>query len=174
MALDSTHPQSGSPQTNSINAIMNNWWTRLAYRHRQAEISLHLLFISGIPLWSLFQISWPWEKTLLFAHSIIGLVFFPLFVLPFWISHRRLLSRSKKPQLRKTGQLLDIIISACGISGFYLILIGNRGDLLGLINHYVHLVTAIPLTIILIKHAFRWSVLSWLFKPFIKILKGHN
>ncbi|MEH6812635.1 MAG: hypothetical protein V7677_08910 [Motiliproteus sp.] len=164
--MSSTLPS--TPSSNSFHASMNRikrWWHLLAYHHRGAEISLHLLFVSGIPLWSLFALSWGLERSLLFIHSIAGILLFPLYVLPFWISHRRLLSNSKKSLLRKTGRYLDMLIILCALSGSYLILIGNRGDLFGLINHYLHLVTAIPLTLLLVRHALRWSILSWLIKP---------
>ncbi|MCW8886178.1 MAG: hypothetical protein OQK12_13155 [Motiliproteus sp.] len=153
----------------SVSGLLNRWWNRLAYQHRAAESSLHLLFVSGFPLWSVFSISWDLERTLLLAHSLMGLVLFPLYVLPFWISHRRLIQKSRKALLRKTGRALDLLLLLCGLSGAYLILNGNRGDLLGWIIHYLHLVTSIPLTLLLIRHALRWSVLSWLFKPFTGI-----
>ncbi len=145
------------------------WWHDLAWRHRSAELSLHLLFISGIPLWSsLFILSWDTERTLLFVHSIAGLVLFPLSVLPFWLSHRRLIQRSRKPLLKKTGRVLDLLLLLSALSGFYLMLIGNRGDLSGAIAHYLHLVTAVPLCLLLIRHALRWSVLSFLYRPFLR------
>ncbi len=161
---------SSSPARTVLSQI-NHWWTTLAYHHRSAEISLHLLFVSGLPLWSVFALTWNLERTLLLIHSIAGLLLFPICVLPFWLSHRRLLRRSRKPLLRKTGRYLDILIGLCGLSGGYLILIGNRGDITGQINHYIHLLTAIPLTLLLIRHALRWSVLSCLFKPFLRLYK---
>lgn len=149
-------------------AALNRWWNRLAYRHRAAELTLHLLFVTGLPLWSLFSLPWNTERTLLLAHCVAGLVLFPVFVLPFWISHRRLLNSSNKAQLRNSGRYLDLLIGTLVLSGVYLILLGNRGDLWGWINHYLHLLTALPLSLLLIRHAWRWSVLAWLYKPLLR------
>ena len=161
--------------------LLQRYWQRLAYHHRLAEACLYLLFATGLPLWSLFSLPWIAERTLLLTHILAGLVLFPLAVLPFWFSHRRLLKAAiKKPvngnasdirrkhKLRKTGRAIDLLLLLSTLSGVYLLLLGNRGESLGLLSHYVHLITAIPIALLLIIHALRWSIL----KPVINLVRA--
>lgn len=146
-----------------------SWWRQLAYRHKAAELSLYLLFLTGLPLWSLFSLSWEGERFLLLIHCLGSLILFPLLVLPFWLSHRRLWQTSRKPWLKKTGRYLDLLMLICAVSGIYLLLLGNRGEWLGNSSHYLHLISALPLTLILLRHAARWSVL----RPVISLFVRH-
>lgn len=142
---------------------LSSWWRRVAYRHKAAELSLYLLFFTGIPLWSLFDLPWSGERVLLLIHCLGSLIAFPLLILPFWLSHRRLWEASRNQRLRKTGRYLDLLMLFCALSGLYLLLLGNRGEWLGNFNHYLHLISALPLTLILLRHAARWSVLRPIF-----------
>ncbi|RRC98995.1 hypothetical protein [Amphritea balenae] len=152
----------------AIQSRLGAWWRHLAYRHKAAELSLYLLFITGLPLWSLFEMAWSGERFLLLAHFLGSIILFPLLILPFWLSHRRLWQSSKNQKLRNTGYYLDLLMLVCALSGIYLLLLGNRGEWLGYISHYLHLVTAIPLSLLLLFHAARWSVLRPLYRPFIR------
>lgn len=147
------------------------YWDYLAYHHRQAEVALHLLFLTGLPLWNVFTLPWQGTRALLLAHVVAGLVLFPLSVMPFWLSHRRLLQNCNKPKLIKTGQVIEWLLILSALSGIYLLLLGNRGEWLGQFNHYVHLITAIPFAIILLIHAWRWSVLKSLFQPLVRLVR---
>lgn len=158
-------------QPNATHAqVLQRYWGHLVYHHRLAEVALYLLFLTGLPLWNLFTLPWQGTRTLLFAHVIAGLLLFPLGVIPFWLSHRRLLQDCAKPRLRKTGQGIEWLMILSALSGVYLLLLGNPGQWLGIFNHYVHLITAIPFAILLLIHAWRWSVLQVLFKPLLKPL----
>lgn len=133
-------------------------WRALAYRHKLAELSLYLLLASGLPLWSVFELSWPLERSLLFAHSLMGLALFPVFVLPFWISHRSLLDGARNRLLKLTGRLLEALLLVLAASGFYLLLIGNRGGGVDGLIADVHLYASFALLPLLLRHAWRWSI----------------
>ncbi|MEH6648616.1 MAG: hypothetical protein V7707_01175 [Motiliproteus sp.] len=150
--------------------VLQRYWGSLAYHHRLAEAALYLLFVTGLPLWNIFTLPWQGTRALLFAHVVAGLLLFPLSALPFWLSHRRLLQNSHKPKLKKTGQLIEWLLIFSALSGVYLLLLGNRGEWLGVFNHYIHLITAIPFAILLLIHAWRWSVLQSVIKPLLKTL----
>lgn len=142
--------------------VLRRWsqtrrWQALAYRHKPAELSLYLLLASGLPLWSLFELAWPLERGLLFAHSLLGLLF-PLFVLPFWLAHRGLLAAARQRLLKLTGRLLEVLLLALAISGFYLLLIGNRGGALEGVIADLHLYASFALLPLLLRHAWRWSI----------------
>lgn len=144
----------------SITDALLQWWEGLSYRNRAAEWSLYLMFFTGILLWNQITLPWSLERLLLVTHIVSSVLLFPVFVLPFWLSHRRLLARSKKKLLKVTGQLIDYILLGCMASGLYLVLLGNRGDDLGWLAYIVHLVTALVLVPLLIRHAAKWSVLK--------------
>lgn len=144
------------------------WWQRLAYKNKFAEWSLYFLFITGFLLWDPIPTPWAVERLILLTHSISSLLLFPLFIAPFWTSHRRLLHRSNKKFLRFTGQIIDGLLLTSLISGLYLLLVGNPGENAGAIAHLIHLITALILAPLLIKHAGNWSVLKPLWSLFKK------
>lgn len=133
-------------------------WIALAYRHAFAEWTLWGLLLTGLPLWNFLDFSWPIQRVSLLVHGLAGMVLFLLFVVPFWISHRRLLKRSRKPLLVITGRCLEGLLVAIGVSGFWLLLIGNRGETSGQWIAGVHLYASLLLVPMLLRHAWRWSV----------------
>lgn len=143
---------------------VNQYWRALGYRNRMAEWALYTLFLSGLLLWDLFSVPWPVLRVLLILHILCSIIVFPMYILPFWLSHRRLLKHSKKQFLVVTGNLLDALLLLCLASGLYLFIQGNRGDDLGYYAFLSHLIAALVLTPILMKHSARWSVLKpvWL------------
>jgi len=151
-----------------ITDALSQWWQGLSYRNKAAEWSLYFMFVTGFLLWNQISVPWPVERLLLVVHVVSSLLLFPVTVVPFWLSHRSLLARSKKKLLKVTGQLIDYILLGCMASGLFLVLLGNRGDDLGWFAYMVHLVTALVLVPLLIRHAAKWSVLkplwSWSFK----------
>lgn len=151
-----------------ISAFVSDWWQQLTYRNKAAEWSLYFLFVSGILLWNQVSIPWSLERWLLVIHLLGSLLLFPLVVAPFWLAHRRLLQRSKKKLLKVTGLLLDYLLLGCLLSGVWLVLMGNRGDALGWVAYMTHLVTALVIVPLLIRHAAKWSVLQPLWSVFIK------
>ncbi|WP_239685949.1 hypothetical protein [Photobacterium swingsii] len=106
----------------------NQWWTSLAYHHKWAESLLYMMFFSGILLWDRVGVTWQVERWLLLAHMLAGATLFTLIVGAFWGAHRRLIIKSHKPFLRQTGTLIEWLLIACSLSGFYLIFYGNTGN----------------------------------------------
>ena len=139
--------------------ILRAYWRTLAFRNKTAEWALYVLLVSGLPLVSWWAAAWPLQRWSLLVHALLGVFGFTLLVVPFWLSHRRLLQSSQKPLLKVTGQLLEALLLATGFTGFYLIYWGNRGDTLGAVMHWVHLGASLALAPLLMRHAFRWSVL---------------
>lgn len=135
------------------------WQARLAYRHEWAEWSLYLLVVTGLLLWNGFDLFWPVMRWSLVLHLIAGALLFPLIILPFWLSHRSLLNRSRKPRLRLTGRLIELGLIAMVVTGFYLLFWGNPGHALGHWMHEIHLLLTLPLLPLVLWHAFRFSVL---------------
>lgn len=157
---------SNPPQTGFKNLAA--WWQRQAYRNKAAEWSLYFMFVTGFLLWNQFTLPWEIERLLLITHVISSLILFPAAVLPFWLSHRRLLKSSKKKLLIITGKFLDLLLLLCALSGVFLFLVGNRGDNIGYATYLTHLVSAIIITPILMRHAATWSVL----KPIWSLFKN--
>jgi len=152
----------------SLPEAMVGWWNRLAYRNKAAEWALYFMFLSGILLWDQIVIPWPLERMLLVIHVLSSLVLFPLMVLPFWLSHRKLLHSSNKKLLKVTGLLLDYLLLGCALSGVFLVVEGNRGDDFGWFIYMTHLVSAFVILPLLIRHTAKWSVLKPVWSIFIR------
>lgn len=141
-----------------LRQLWQDWLQRLAYRHKLAETVIYLLFLSGILLWSPLQVSWPVQRWAIAGHMLIGVVLFWFTVGVFWWAHRKLLLSSRKPWLRMSGRGLEILIGTCALTGVILFWHGNPGDLLGRVAHVLHLYSSFILTLLLLCHAWRWSV----------------
>ena len=135
-------------------------WQQLGYRNTIAEWSLYALFISGFLLWDILSIPWDGVRLLLILHVLLSIIIFPIYILPFWLSHRRLLKTSKKRLLNITGQFLDLLLALCVISGLYLLIQGNRGDEFGNLVFLAHLISALVLLPLIMRHSLKWSVLQ--------------
>ena len=157
------------PSNVSLPDVMLSWWKHLAYRNKAAEWSLYFMFVSGIVLWNQIVIPWPIERIFLLVHVLSSLLLFPLTVLPFWLSHRKLLRSSNKKLLKVTGLLLDYLLLGCALSGVFLVLEGNRGDDLGWFVYMAHLVSAFVILPLLIRHTAKWSVLKPVWSIFLEI-----
>ena len=146
--------------TTSVQSSFGVFWHRLAYKHKAAETTLYLMFFSGLLLWDFIEAGWQVERVMLLAHLLAGLTVFPLIVGPFWASHRNLLNRSTKPFLRITGQMTEWLLIICTLSGVYLMLFGNPGNLIGQLNQDVHFYSSMLLIPVVFRHAMRWTVLK--------------
>jgi len=150
------------PRFKSLSA----WWQQQAYRNKAAEWALYFMFATGFILWNQFTLPWEVERLILITHVLSSLILFPATVLPFWLSHRKLLKKSKRKLLIITGHLLDLLLILCTLSGTLLFLVGNRGDSLGYLMYLTHLISAIIITPIIMRHAAGWSVLKPLWSFF--------
>lgn len=150
--------QTDASQPDAIRSI-RVWWQSLAYQNSAAEWTLWTLLLTGLPLWKLWEAPWSLAQWSLALHCLLGVTAFFLWVLPFWLRHRQLLCSSRKPLLKWTGQLLDLLLMIIVLSGFGLFLIGNRGAEEGQWLLWAHLYSSLVIGPILLKHAWRWSVL---------------
>ena len=151
-----------------LSDALTGWWKGLAYRNKATEWALYFMFLSGILLWDQIVIPWPLERMLLVIHVLSSLVLFPITVLPFWLSHRKLLHSSNKKLLKITGLLLDYLLLGCALSGVFLVLEGNRGDDFGWFVYMAHLISAFVILPLLIRHTAKWSVLKPVWSIFLR------
>lgn len=138
---------------------------RASYRSKHAEFVLYFLTVSGLMLWQGFSLPWSLLGPVLAAHFVVSLILFPLIVLPFWLAHRAMLRRRGRPALRHTGRVIEWALILLVVSGVYMSLWGNRGELAGQIAYWAHLLPALPLALLVIVHAWRFSMLragAWL------------
>ncbi|MCW9035132.1 MAG: hypothetical protein OQJ97_12995 [Rhodospirillales bacterium] len=148
-------------------------WERVSYKHKYAEFILYFLTVSGVMLWDGFGFSWQFTKSTLLIHFLASFFLVPLFIVPFWLAHRESLKMHPKPFLRKTGRIIEVILIIMMVSGFYLALFGNRGDVLGQIAYWAHLLPSIPMALFVYFHAKRWSMLkitAWVIPFFFAIV----
>lgn len=135
-------------------------WRKLSYQSKPSEFILYILVLSGLLLWEGFGLPWQVTRPSLAVHFVISIFLFPLFVVPFWLSHRELLKKSKKSFLSKSGTIIEYIFIVLLLSGIYLTVFGNRGDVLGEVAYWAHLLPSIPVVILVYMHAKRWSMLK--------------
>ncbi len=153
-------PQRLSQVLSKWTARLSAWQKALAYRHKQSEILLYLMFVSGLMLWPMLGVEWALTRWALFVHMLLGVTAFPVIVGSFWWSHRRLLLRSRKAFLRTTGRCIEWLLLMCTFSGAYLWYFGVTGDSLSLLIQDIHFYSSCLLGPLVLRHAFRWSVLN--------------
>jgi DNA-binding beta-propeller fold protein YncE len=134
-------------------------WRRVGFFSKPAEFALYLLSISGLILWDVIGFDWMYVRFSLFVHVISALVLFSIFVIPFWISHRQTYTKSTRINVKNIGRIIDYLLALALVSGVYLLFIGNRGDDVGTLSYWVHLAVAIPLTALVVAHAYRYTML---------------
>ncbi len=148
------------PQTHVDQAGLS-WWGRIGFRSKPAEAVLWLLAVTGVPLWTGWALDWSAGRVLLPVHIGVSLLLFPVFVIPFWLSHRTHLAGSDRAFLRISGRIIEIGLILLGGSGLWLVLCGNPGARAGLIAHWVHLLVAVPLVALVLAHAWRYGLVRW-------------
>lgn len=139
---------------------LKGYWLKQAYRHKNAEKLMYVMFVSGFLLWDQLSLPWTIERWLLLAHMVIGVSLFLWIVGMFWSAHRRLLMRSKKSFLRITGRMTEALLVLCVSSGVYLFFYGVTGNTLSVFIQDVHFYSSLVLTPLVFRHALRWSVLN--------------
>ncbi|MGY3921618.1 hypothetical protein LA366_08035 [Aeromonas jandaei] len=145
----------------TLSLAPRQFWQWLAYHHQAAEGSLYLMFFSGMLLWEPLTPLWPLARWNLFLHMMLSLTLFPLLFGVFWLSHRNLLNRSNKPFLRTTGRIIEALLLVCLASGLLLVLHGTPGDAMGNLASWAHWLSALLLTPLVMRHAWRWTILKW-------------
>ena len=145
----------------SLSLSPRQFWQWLAYHHQAAEGTLYLMFFSGLLLWEPLTPLWSLARWNLFLHVMLSLTLFPLLFGAFLLSHRALLNRSNKPFLRITGRIIEGLLLVCLASGLLLILHGTPGDSMGSLASWAHWLSALLLTPLVLRHAWRWTILQW-------------
>lgn len=145
----------------SLSLSPRHCWQWLAFHHQAAEGSLYLMFFSGLLLWEPLTPLWSLARWNLFLHVALSLTLFPLLFGAFWLSHRSLLRKSRKPFLRTTGRIIEALLLICLASGLLLVLHGTPGDGMGNLASWAHWLSALALTPLVLRHAWRWTILKW-------------
>ena len=136
------------------------WWSKLAYRHKMAEFLMYFMFVSGLLLWERLSLDWHIGRWLLLSHMFVGATIFTLVVGVFWSSPRQLFTKSNKHFLKLTGRLVEVLLFACVLSGFYLLIFGNTGNQLCLVIEQIHFYSSWLLAPLVARHALRWSIIN--------------
>jgi nitrate reductase gamma subunit len=138
-----------------------SYFKRLAFQHKKAEAVLYLMFFSGLLLWPFITVPWPVERTVLLLHMLAGISVFPILVGSFWLSHRRLIQNSNKKFLRQTGSLIEYLLIVCTLSGVFLTFWGNTGNDFSVLVQDIHFYSSWLLTPLVLRHAWRWTVIKF-------------
>jgi len=103
------------------------------------KIFMIIMFITGILLWNLFNISWKYYNALQAFHILGSLVIMLILIIPF--VHRHVYIYGVKKKVKSiNGWFLGFIFLLITVSGFYLFIVGNRGgDIYGNYSYYLHL-----------------------------------
>ena len=149
-----------SEPTTNRNNTASTLWQWVAHNSKPAELVLYFLVVSGLLLWRGFEQPWQLQRLTLAVHILTSLLLFSIFVVPFWLTHRGSLSCSTKRFLRLTGHMIEYCLIALVVSGLYLLFFGNRGNLIGEVAYWAHLLPAVPIALVVVYHARRWSMLN--------------
>ena len=138
-------------------ARMRKWWlaSRLV---APAELAIYVLFVSAVPLFDPLGFSWSVGRWALVIHVAAAVVLVPALVIPFWISHRYLVTISRRAFLVWTGRLLEVLLALAFVTGAWLLLVGWNDTAIGAAAHWTHLAVALPLVALTLAHAWRTGV----------------
>ncbi|MEM9631889.1 MAG: multiheme c-type cytochrome [Pseudomonadota bacterium] len=126
---------------------------------RPVELSILLLLISGLMVTEYTEVPWDVKRWALTVHIASAIVFFPSVIILFWVLHRGNLSFSRRAAQRRTGRFIELFLIIMFLCGLWLLFIGENFTRVGNIAHIVHLLTAIPLVVLIIWHSWRRSLL---------------
>jgi hypothetical protein len=117
------------------------------------------MFFSGLLLWEPLTPTWSLARWNLFLTSPSRSPCFPAV----W----RLLALPSQPAaqepqafLRTTGRIIEALLLVCLASGLVLVLHGTPGDSLGNLASWAHWLSALALTPLVLRHAWRWTILE--------------
>lgn len=117
------------------------------------KILVFVMFVSGVLQWSVIDLSWEDFRVIQVAHILSSIAILFLLV-PFIYRHIRRYYFIKKVN-SINGWVVFVLFILLIASGFYLLLVGNRGgDMVGELSFNVHLYGSFLLIILFIAHAF--------------------
>lgn len=132
-------------------------------KNEKIEITIYLMFITGILLWSQVNLSWEVFKFTQILHVLFSLIVLILFLLPFLKNHlkehkKTILKRKKTYKKRRQtflGILIGISLLFLLITGVYLFLWGNRGgDIYGILSNQIHFYLSFFFIFLIIYHSY--------------------
>lgn len=106
------------------------------------EISIIIMFLTGILQWDILSIQWEYYSFLQALHSISSIIVSIVLIIPFVNMHTYKYRKNIMAKKRNSGNgmFLGIILLLVTITGFYLFFIGNRGgDVVGEYSFNIHL-----------------------------------
>jgi len=106
------------------------------------EISIVVMFLTGILQWDIVNIQWEYFSLLQGIHIISSIIVSLVLIIPFVNMHTYKYRKNIASRKRNSGNgmLLGIILLLVTISGFYLFFVGNRGgDDVGYYSFVIHL-----------------------------------
>lgn len=127
---------------------------------KPVEVCLYLLLITGLMITEYTAVPFDVKRWALLVHIVSAMVFFPLVIMSFWALHRGNLNFSRKPFNRRTGQLIEAGLTVMFLCGLWLLFIGEDDSRLGAVAHSAHLLTAIPLVLMVLWHSWRFSLVK--------------
>ena len=125
-------------------------------------LALLTLFASGLFLWEGMDIGWENQRWILFIHVPLALSLMGYYTVTYIIPHVRyhLIAKKKKGKSlkRTTGIVLGLAILVSIVSGLWLMLIGQRGELIGKIAQIAHLSSSFVMVFLLLLHSTRFKL----------------
>ncbi|WP_083568621.1 multiheme c-type cytochrome [Arcobacter sp. LA11] len=120
------------------------------------EISIIIMFITGILQWDILDIQWEYFALVQAVHIITSIIVSVVLIIPFVNMHTYKYRKNIVAKRRNSGNgmFLGIVLLLVTISGFYLFFIGNRGgDEWGVYSFNIHLYGSFLLVFFLWYHS---------------------
>lgn len=130
---------------------------------KPAEVVLLVMLATGLALFDPLGLPWPIVRWALVFHVAAALFLVPTVLIPFWRSHRSRLARSSRSFHLWSGRVLEVGLALLFLTGLWLLLVGWNGTATGTTLHWVHLGLSVPLVLLVLVHAWRYSALRSLF-----------
>ncbi|MCB8838181.1 hypothetical protein [Aurantimonas sp. VKM B-3413] len=126
---------------------------------RPAEYVLYLLLVTGALLFDPFGLPFSVMRWAIYVHIACAVLLVPTLLVPFWLSHRGMLTGSRRAFQVWSGRVIEVMLVGLVAGGTWLLAIGNNGTLSGAVAHWSHLGLSLPLALLVAVHAWRYGVL---------------
>lgn len=124
---------------------------------KPAEFVLYALLATGGFLFDPFGVSWSVMRWALLLHIVAAVLLVPTVLVPFWLAHRGVRSWRRRPFHQWSGRALEVMLVLIVGCGVWLTFVGDNGTLAGAVAHWGHLALALPLVVLVLLHAWRFS-----------------
>ncbi len=127
---------------------------------RIVQIIILFLFSTGVLLVDEIELSWNYFKIMQLSHIVLSIIFFIVVLIPFvhfhLFKHKKIVlkKRKKKHKYINSGFFTGIFLFLVFISGIYLFLFGNSGDIYGKIFLNIHFYSSLLLLFFLFYHSY--------------------